>query len=131
MSATTNDVPTTLKFPTPIEEIEVRLHAERLGLGPALASALRDLSVDADGKQAGDEADDDAIREDARRRVEELRARLRRIDEALERVADGSYGYCPECEEAIAPKRLAFDPAVSLCIGCQDAHERGLRAPTM
>ncbi len=51
--------------------------------------------------------------------AERARARdLQRIDAALKRIEDGEYGYCSECGEAIAEKRLAIDPMVSLCIAC-------------
>ena len=43
---------------------------------------------------------------------------LRRIDAALRRLDDGNYGICFTCDEAIHPRRLEFDPAVLLCIGC-------------
>ena len=45
-------------------------------------------------------------------------AELNRIDAALKRIEDGKYGSCLECEEEIAAKRLRFDPAAALCIGC-------------
>ena len=50
---------------------------------------------------------------------ERARARdLQRIDAALRRIEDGEYGYCSECGEEIAEKRLAVDPMASLCIAC-------------
>ena len=50
---------------------------------------------------------------------ERARARdLQRIDAALRRIAEGEYGFCAECGEAIAEKRLAVDPMASLCIAC-------------
>lgn len=45
-------------------------------------------------------------------------ATLRRIAEALERIDDGNYGLCRECGEPIDPRRLEFDPTVTLCIDC-------------
>lgn len=50
-------------------------------------------------------------------------ATLVRISAALERVSDGSFGICEHCDEAINPKRLEFDPTVTLCIGCASAAE--------
>jgi DnaK suppressor protein len=50
---------------------------------------------------------------DARRAGE-----IRRIDAALARLDEGEYGYCVECGEPIAPKRLEIDPAVPRCAGC-------------
>ena len=48
--------------------------------------------------------------------------KLRRIDAALERIADGTYGHCEECEEEIGAKRLENQPWAELCI--QHAEER-------
>jgi len=45
-------------------------------------------------------------------------AALRRITAALQRIDDGEYGTCLECDEPINPKRLEFDPTVLLCIDC-------------
>jgi DnaK suppressor protein len=60
----------------------------------------------------------------------ELRARDRqrklisKIDDALERIADGSYGYCEETGEPIALRRLEARPIATLSIEAQEAHER-------
>ena len=43
---------------------------------------------------------------------------LRQIDAALKRIDDDEYGYCLRCDEPINPKRLEFDPTVTLCIEC-------------
>lgn len=50
---------------------------------------------------------------DARRAME-----LRRIDAALQRVENGDYGWCVECGEEIAAKRLETDPAAPRCAAC-------------
>lgn len=50
---------------------------------------------------------------DARRAME-----IRRIDAALARIEDDEYGWCVECGEAIAPKRLEADPAAPRCTEC-------------
>jgi DnaK suppressor protein len=63
----------------------------------------------------------------------ELRARDRqrklisKIDAALERIADGSYGYCEETGEPIALRRLEARPIATLSIEAQEAHERRRR----
>ena len=49
-----------------------------------------------------------------RRRI----AELARIAGALERLEQGEYGYCVNCGEPIAPKRLELDPATPLCVNC-------------
>ncbi len=43
-----------------------------------------------------------------------------RVLAALERVAEGAYGYCTVCGGEIAAKRLEVDPAVPTCIGCTE-----------
>lgn len=51
-------------------------------------------------------------------------AKLRRIDYALEKIADGSYGHCEECEEEIGMKRLENQPWADLCITHAEERER-------
>ena len=46
------------------------------------------------------------------------RADIQRISAALKRLDDGDYGYCVECGEEIAEKRLEVDPAAAFCINC-------------
>lgn len=48
---------------------------------------------------------------------------LRRIDAALKRIEDDEYGCCLQCDELINPKRLEFDPTVTLCIECASKAE--------
>jgi DnaK suppressor protein len=60
----------------------------------------------------------------------QLRARdrerklLSKIDEALRRIEDGSYGYCEETQEPIGLKRLEARPIATLSIEAQERHER-------
>ena len=63
-------------------------------------------------------------------RALELRTRDRerklisKIDEALERIDDGTYGYCEETGEPISLKRLEARPIATLSIEAQERHER-------
>ena len=60
----------------------------------------------------------------------ELRTRDRqrkliaKIDEALRRIEDGSYGFCEETGEPISLKRLDARPIATLSIEAQERHER-------
>ncbi len=45
------------------------------------------------------------------------------IDEALNRVKDGTYGICAECQEPINPKRLEAVPHARMCIECKSREE--------
>jgi DnaK suppressor protein len=49
------------------------------------------------------------------------------IDEALERIQDGSYGYCEDTGEEIGLKRLEARPTARLCLEAQEWRERGRR----
>lgn len=49
----------------------------------------------------------------------QLEARLREINDAQDRLLDGTYGKCAECGEQITAGRLIADPAAYLCLECQ------------
>lgn len=49
---------------------------------------------------------------------------IRKIEEALNRIDDGSYGYCNETGEPIGVKRLEARPVATLCIEAQERRER-------
>jgi DnaK suppressor protein len=63
-------------------------------------------------------------------RALELRTRDRerklisKIDEALKRIEDGTYGYCEETAEPIALRRLEARPIATLSVEAQERHER-------
>ena len=47
-----------------------------------------------------------------------LQARLRKIDDALDRLMSGSYGSCSNCARALDDETLDLDPALELCFDC-------------
>ena len=47
-----------------------------------------------------------------------------KVNEALQRIEEGSFGFCEECEEPIAEKRLEAIPYVTTCISCAEQQER-------
>jgi DnaK suppressor protein len=49
---------------------------------------------------------------------------LKKIDYALTKIDDGSFGICEECEEPISVKRLEARPETTLCIRCKEDQER-------
>ena len=46
-----------------------------------------------------------------------------RLEEAFERIEQGSYGNCEECGGEIGIERLKARPVTTLCIGCKSAQE--------
>ena len=49
---------------------------------------------------------------------------IEKIDSALKRIKDGSYGFCEETSEPIGLKRLIARPIATLSIEAQEKHER-------
>ena len=51
---------------------------------------------------------------------------LLQIDEALNRIDDGTYGFCLNCGTPLSDKRLAAVPWAPHCVDCQELAEKGL-----
>jgi DnaK suppressor protein len=49
---------------------------------------------------------------------------ISKIDQALLRIKDGTYGFCAETAEPIGLKRLMARPVATLCIAAQEKHEK-------
>lgn len=49
---------------------------------------------------------------------------LRKIEKALDRIREGSFGVCERCEEDINLKRLEARPVTTLCIRCKEEQEK-------
>ncbi len=52
-----------------------------------------------------------------------LQARLRQLDDAMDRLIAGSYGDCSNCGRWIEDTRLTVDPAAAFCVECQQKKE--------
>lgn len=112
-----------------------RLLAERRGLTADLprVNDLAELFPKGDVQDPEDLSVQDVQRDVALDIVDRRSSRIRLIDAALARSADGTYGECVECGEQVSPARLEADPAVALCIDCQRKAEEGrpLRMPEL
>jgi len=95
--------------------------------GELLASAYDMQSRLKEDEAHADPADVASIEEEL---TLELRLRdrefkqLRKIDRALERIRDGSYGWCRDSGEPIGLGRLLARPTAELCIEAQERHEQ-------
>ena len=58
------------------------------------------------------------------RTKDRIRKLISKIDEALDRIEDGTYGYCEETGEPIGLDRLEARPVATLSIEAQERHER-------
>ena len=91
------------------------------------------LSLQEDSIRHADIADQATFETD---KTLELRTRDRqrklvgKIDEALQRIGDKTYGYCEETGEPISLKRLEARPVATLSIEAQERHERRERVYT-
>ena len=96
-----------------------RIDAERASSAGEREPVMLDLS------RVGRLARMDAMQVQAMAEAQDRRRRLqrRRIEEALDRLANGTWGVCTECGDAIAPRRLEFDPSVGTCFQCASARD--------
>ncbi|MCL2625267.1 MAG: TraR/DksA C4-type zinc finger protein [Cystobacterineae bacterium] len=53
---------------------------------------------------------------------------LKKIERALVRIEEGSFGICERCEEDISLKRLEARPVTTLCIRCKEEQEKKERS---
>jgi DnaK suppressor protein len=56
------------------------------------------------------------------------RQELEAIEEALQRLENGSYGLCENCGQSIEPRRLEIMPETPLCRNCQQLREKLAKA---
>jgi DnaK suppressor protein len=54
------------------------------------------------------------------------RTTLLRIDDALVRIEEGTYGFCASCAQPMTEKRLTAVPWAPYCIDCQELSEKGM-----
>lgn len=94
-----------------IADISENLKAESLAI-PADTGDLLD--------QAGDERD----RELSLILTDRDKEKLLAINEALEKLKEGSYGICEECGEKIGRGRLKVMPLAKFCVNCQSKFEK-------
>lgn len=58
------------------------------------------------------------------RTKDRARKLIKKINQALERIEDGTYGFCEETGEPIGLKRLEARPIATLCLEAQEKHEK-------
>lgn len=52
---------------------------------------------------------------------------LGKIEDALERIENGSFGYCEGCGDEIGGERLKIRPVATYCVSCKEEQEAGER----
>jgi len=112
--------------PREIEKLKASLLARRKAIaGGVLQIRASSQEIGQDGIQdMADEASNLASQEVLMSLSESQRRTLREVDEALDRIEEGSYGICEDCGTTISLKRLRIKPFARYCVQCQDFMEK-------
>lgn len=109
---------------------DIRRDLERQRAG--LLSEAGDVLTSRPGVQSFPDLSDQATAEVDQNFVLKLREReqklLKKIDEALDRMATRTYGICERCGQEIPYKRLKARPVTTLCIQCKTLQEQEEKA---
>lgn len=110
-----------------IEKMKESLEEQKGTILSALAAQNEDYKKIVESGESGDEIDVASDVVDGRL-LESLGAqdanRLQMINNALDRIKQGTYGKCLMCKQEIPEERLEAIPYAFLCIGCQSNAER-------
>jgi len=109
-----------------LERLKTRLLEERMVLVREMDKFIEASNTfGKDGTMdIGDEASELSNRQLLLSLSETEREKLLEIDQALERMAEGTYGSCAECGEPISMKRLEVKPAAMYCVACKALLEK-------
>ncbi|OZG74820.1 dimethylmenaquinone methyltransferase [Hahella sp. CCB-MM4] len=101
------------------EQIETDLRTRLVELEARLEKIKQDATQghSSDSAEQAQERENDEVLDQL---GNETRLSIRRIQSALLRIAEGSYGVCESCGEEIQPGRLAIMPETTLCVKCAD-----------
>ena len=75
------------------------------------------------GKRVGDGTTEAVERIATTATARSIAAGIADIDRALEKLREGTYGFCDRCGDAIPPQRLEALPAAALCVSCSSLQE--------
>jgi DnaK suppressor protein len=115
-----------LKRPSLINSIRGALELRLKTLRRSVNSELEELGNDAEEHHLADVDDlgGDAVNEDTTFALMQLGSdELEQIGWALQRIEDGSYGQCEDCDKPIPEVRLLALPLATRCIECQRVAE--------
>ena len=96
------------------EKIVVEIKSKQLNL----SDIERDVGDEVDNSMVEQERELNLLLQDREKQ------HLEAIEEALQRIETGEYGFCDECGAQIDQKRLIVIPLAQLCITCQQNEER-------
>jgi DnaK suppressor protein len=106
-----------------IREIKKKLIAQRKALLAEAIDALNELPGQTVFPDLGDQASAEIDRSFMLRLRGRERKLLKKIDGAIERIDQGTFGICDKCGEEINIKRLEARPVTNMCIECKTQQE--------
>jgi len=130
-SKATRVAPKTSRTAAETERIRVALAARRdelKGEYNATISEITELQRDRLTDSAGDDQADTGTKTFEREQeislANSILERVNQVERALERLDEGSYGWCERCGNPIPVERLAAFPSATLCVTCKQLEER-------
>src|SRR5271169_1240079 len=106
-----------------LQEIRKRLNKQREELISDAGIALTALPDETVFPELGDQASAEIDRNFMLKLKGRERKLLKKIDEAIEKIDNGSYGTCEACGEEINLRRLEARPVTNMCIECKTEQE--------
>jgi len=113
------------------EKIRAALAARRDELREEYGSTMAEITelqrerlTDSAGDDQADTGTKTFEREQEITLANNLLDRITQVERALERLDDGSYGWCERCGNPIPVERLAAFPSATLCVTCKQLEER-------
>jgi DnaK suppressor protein len=111
------------------EVLKAMLEERRREVQEKLRSLRESLPVEAGSvRDAEEQSVDDFVTEVDMALMQMKSETLGKIDQAMDRLEDGTYGLCQECDGEISAARLKALPFAHLCRGCQEQAEDAVRA---
>lgn len=106
-----------------LKEIRKKLNKQREELISEAGIALNELPDETLFPELGDQASAEIDRNFMLKLKGRERKLLKKIDEAIEKIDNGTYGICEACGEEINIRRLEARPVTSMCIECKTEQE--------
>lgn len=102
------------------EQKKLKVRLNKINLEDPFADPDRvndNAASDTDAKEEVDHERIEALRE-------EIKADLKAIEETLERIKKGTYGFCGNCGKMIDTDRLNINPTAKFCMSCEKKNVR-------
>ncbi len=106
-----------------LKEIRKKLTQQRIDLISEAGIALTALPDETLFPELGDQASAEIDRNFMLKLKGRERKLLAKIDEAIEKIDNGTYGICEACGEEISIRRLDARPVTTMCIECKTEQE--------